>query len=420
MNHNWTPELWMAFPFLGLLLAIAILPIVAHGFWHKLRNQAIVSIFLALPILMVYGKHEPQLLIEQIRDYLSFVILLSSLYTVSGGIHIAGSLKSTPAANTLLLGIGAVLSNFIGTTGASMVLIRPLLHANDHRKHHVHLPIFFIFLVSNIGGALTPLGDPPLFLGFLNGIPFFWTLRLFPVWITAVAILLAVFYFTDRTILRREKTPSPSPLPLKKGGEDKGEGVVQLKGKRNFFCFAAILVAMFLPLPYREAVMITAAVVSVWITPKRYHDANAFSHLPMLEVAIIFLGIFITMVPALQLLRMYGSELGVNQPWQFFWATGGFSSFLDNAPTYMTFGALAQGLRIGGPYWGIPEKLLMAISAGAVFFGAMTYIGNAPNFMVRSISQHRGWKMPSFFGYMLWSAAILLPLFFILTLIFFR
>ena len=166
--------------------------------------------------------------------------------------------------------------------------------------------------------------------------------------------------------------------------------------------------------------MIMAAIISVWITPKCYHDANAFSHVPMLEVAIIFLGIFITMVPALQLLRMYGGEFGVSQPWHFFWATGGFSSFLDNAPTYMTFGALAQGLRLGGPYWGIPEKLLLAISTGAVFFGAMTYIGNAPNFMVRSISSRSGWKMPSFFGYMAWSAGILLPLFFIITLIFFR
>ena len=410
-HHDWLPELWMAIPFLGLLAAIAILPLVAHGFWSRLRNQALVSLLLALPILMVYGKYAPRVLVEQIRDYLSFVILLSSLYVVSGGIHIAGSLKSTPAANTLLLGIGAVLSNFIGTTGASMVLIRPLLHANGQRKHHAHLPIFFIFFVSNIGGALTPLGDPPLFLGFLNGVPFFWTLRLFPLWLTAVGTLLVVFYFTDRTILIRDKTPIKALNPHEP---------LKLKGKRNLFCFVAILVAMFLPLPFREAVMITAAVISVWITPKSYHDANAFSHLPMLEVAIIFLGIFITMVPALQLLRMYGSEIGVSKPWQFFWATGGFSSFLDNAPTYMTFGALAQGLRLSGPYWGIPEKLLMAISAGAVFFGAMTYIGNAPNFMVRSIAQHRGWKMPSFFGYMAWSAGILIPLFLLMTLLFFR
>lgn len=411
MHHEWIPEIWMAVPFIGLLLAIAILPLVAHGFWSRLRNQALVSLLLSLPILMIYGKYAPGILIEQVRDYLSFVILLSSLYVVSGGIHIAGSLKSTPAANTLLLGAGAVLSNFIGTTGASMVLIRPLLHANSHRKHHAHLPIFFIFLVSNIGGALTPLGDPPLFLGFLNGVPFFWTLKLFPIWLTAVVLLLAVFYFTDRIALVRDKT-LPKALDLHEP--------LRINGKRNFFCFAAIILAMFLPLPWRETVMILAAVVSVWITPRRCHEANAFSHLPMLEVAIIFLGIFITMVPALQLLRMYGGELGISQPWQFFWATGGFSAFLDNAPTYMTFGALAQGLELGGPYWGIPEKLLLAISAGAVFFGAMTYIGNAPNFMVRSVAQPRGWKMPSFFGYMLWSAGILLPLFAILTLIFFR
>jgi Na+/H+ antiporter NhaD/arsenite permease-like protein len=410
-DSQWTPEIWMGLPFLGLLLAIAFLPIVAHGFWSRLRNQALVSLLLALPILMIYGKYEPQILAEQIRDYLSFVILLTSLYVVSGGIHIAGSLKSTPAANTFLLGLGAILSNFIGTTGASMVLIRPLLHANARRKHHAHLPIFFIFLVSNIGGSLTPLGDPPLFLGFLNGVPFFWTLKLFPLWATAVIILLIIFYLTDRVTLARDKTPAAALEPHKP---------LKLNGKRNFFCFAAILAAMFLPLPWREAMMLLAAVISVWITPKSYHDANAFSHRPMLEVAIIFLGIFITMVPALQLLRMYGGEIAVSRPWQFFWSTGAFSSFLDNAPTYMTFGALAQGLRLGGPYWGIPEKLLIAISAGAVFFGAMTYIGNAPNFMVRSIAQHRGWKMPSFFGYMAWSAAILLPLFLLITVIFFR
>lgn len=412
MTHqSWTPEFWMAFPFFGLLLAIALLPLLAQRFWHSLRNQAIVALLCALPVFLLYAQHSPRLLGETLRDYLSFVILLASLYIASGGIWIAGGLKSTPLSNTFLLGLGAILSNFIGTTGASMVLIRPLLRANAHRKHHAHLPIFFIFLVSNMGGALTPLGDPPLFLGFLNGVPFFWTLKLFPLWLIAVAILLVLFYTTDRITLARDKT-LPKTL--------ESHEPVKIKGKRNLFCFAAILAATFLPIPYREALMIAAAITSVWITPKSYHDSNGFSHVPILEVAIIFLGIFVTMIPALELLRAYGGELGVAMPWQFFWSTGVFSSILDNAPTYMTFSALAQGLRLGGPYMGMPEPILLAISAGAVFFGAMTYIGNAPNFMVRSIANHSGWKMPSFFGYMAWSAAILLPLFLLITIIFFR
>jgi Na+/H+ antiporter NhaD/arsenite permease-like protein len=411
MHPNWAPEFWMGFPFMGLLFAIAILPLVAHRFWKRLKNQALVSLIFSVPVFMIYARHAPHLLAEQLLQYSSFVILLSSLYIASGGIHIAGGLKSTPFSNTALLGLGAVISNFIGTTGASMVLIRPLLRANTHRKHHAHLPIFFIFMVSNIGGALTPLGDPPLFLGFLNGVPFFWTLRLFPLWIVAIIFLLVIFYFTDRTILALDKT-SPKAL--------ESHEPVKLKGKRNLFCFALILLATFLPVPFREILMIAAAIASVWITPKSYHDANGFSHVPMLEVAIIFLGIFITMLPALELLRIYGGELGMTRPWQFFWSSGGFSAFLDNAPTYMTFTALAQGLHLGGPHMGMPETLLLAISAGAVFFGAMTYIGNAPNFMVRSIANHSGWKMPSFFGYMLWSGAILLPLFLLIMLLFFR
>lgn len=408
----------MAFPFIGLLLGIAVLPLVAHRFWNSLKNQATVALGLAIPVLIIYARYAPHPLLEQLRDYLSFVILLSSLYTASGGIHIAGGLKSTPMANTVLLGLGAVISNLIGTTGASMVLIRPLLRANAHRRHHAHLPIFFIFLVSNIGGLLTPLGDPPLFLGFLNGVPFFWTLKLFPLWLVSVVFLLSVFYLTDRIILAMDKTSNL-----------RGQAVIEclspneplrLKGKRNFFCFGLILLATFLPVPYREILMIAAAVLSLRITPKSYHNANGFGYLPMLEVAVIFLGIFITMLPALELLRMNGGRLGVTQPWQFFWSAGAFSSFLDNAPTYMTFAALAQGLNLGGPYMGMPETILMAISAGAVLFGANTYIGNAPNFMVRSIANHVGWKMPGFFGYMLWSVGMLLPLFLLLTLIFFR
>ena len=397
----------MTAPFLGLLLAIALLPLTAPKFWHSLKNQFNVSFFFAAPIIFIYWQHSPHALAESLKDYASFVILLGSLFIVSGGICISGDLKSTPASNTLLLGMGAILSNFIGTTGASMVLIRPLLRANAHRPHHAYLPVFFIFLVSNIGGALTPLGDPPLFLGFLNGVPFFWTLRLLPLWFVSVTILLFIFYLTDKTILSHDQrahlNTETAPEPM------------HLKGKRNLLCFAAILAAVFFPAPYREILMIVAALASLKITPK-----TCFHYAPIIEVAVIFFGIFVTMIPALELLRIRGSELGIRVPWQFFWSTGIFSSFLDNAPTYMTFAALGQGLKLGGPYFGMPESILRAISAGAVFFGAITYIGNAPNFMVRSMAQHSGWKMPGFFGYMLWSCAILFPLFALLTLLFFR
>ncbi len=413
MHTQWIPEFWMTIPFIGMLLSIAILPLAAHKFWHPLKNQAVVSIAFAIPVVLLCLKHSPTALGESLKDYFSFVVLLGSLFVVSGGIYLAGDLKSTPLANTGLLAIGAVLANFVGTTGASMILIRPLLRANAHRKHHVYLPIFFIFLVSNIGGSLTPLGDPPLFLGYLNGVPFFWTLKLFPAWITALAILLPLFFLVDLLFLKFDRTPHASTEP------HSGKRP-HLKGRRNFFCFAAIIGAVFLPEPYREIVMIIATIASLRITPKTYHDANGFNYDPILEVAIIFFGIFVTMVPALALLETRGSELGITQPWQFFWTTGGFSSFLDNAPTYMTFAALGEGLKLGGPYFHTPERLLLAISMGAVFFGANTYIGNAPNFMVRSIAEHRGWKMPSFFGYLAWSAGILIPLFLLITWIFFR
>ena len=411
--HAWVPQLWMSFPFIGLLLSIAILPLAASKFWHPLRNQALVSLFFALPVILLCLKYAPSALGKSLKDYTSFVVLLGSLFVVSGGLYIAGDLRSTPIVNTGLLAIGALLANFVGTTGASMMLIRPLLRANEHRKHHVYLPIFFIFMVSNIGGALTPLGDPPLFLGFLNGVPFFWTLKLLPLWGTALGILLPLFFLVDMFFIKWDKTPHTATEP------PSGKSP-HLKGKRNFICFAAIIGAVFLREPFREIVMILAALVSIRITPKSYHEANGFNYAPILEVAVIFFGIFVTMVPALALLETRGAELGVTQPWHFFWASGSFSSFLDNAPTYMTFAALGEGLKLGGPYFHMPEHLLMAISTGSVFFGAMTYIGNAPNFMVRSIAAHRGWKMPSFFGYMAWSAAILLPLFLIITLIFFR
>ena len=413
MHHKRLPELWMTLPFIGLLLSIAALPLIAHKFWHQLKNQALVTAFFSFPVIYLCLVYNPHLLFTGLEHYLSFVILLGSLFIVSGGICITGDLVSTPFANTLMLAGGAVLANFIGTTGASMVLIRPLLHANNYRKHHIHIPIFFIMAVSNIGGLLTPLGDPPLFLGFLLGVPFFWTLKLFPFWLLATGFLLSVFFVIDHKAFDHETKKNQQ---LARSDEP-----VKVKGLRNLACLAAIIVStVYVPTPYREVLMIGAAIVSLKITPKAYHDGNGFNFDPILEVAILFLGIFITMEPALEILYLRGAEMGITQPWQFFWAAGGFSSFLDNAPTYLTFVALGQGLKLAGPHLNLPETILTAISVGAVFFGAMTYIGNAPNFMVRSIARHRGWKMPSFFGYMAWSAAILLPLFLLITVTFFK
>ncbi|OGX11829.1 MAG: hypothetical protein A2351_00245 [Omnitrophica bacterium RIFOXYB12_FULL_50_7] len=410
--HTWLPEFWMTIPFIGLLLSIAILPLAAHKFWHHLKNQALVAALFSIPVIYLCLVHNPHLLYTGLEHYISFVVLLGSLFIVSGGIWLKGDLISTPIANTGMLALGAFLANFIGTTGASMVLIRPLLFANHYRKHHIHIPIFFIMIVSNIGGLLTPLGDPPLFLGFLLGVPFFWTIKLFPFWSIALVILLGIFFCIDHHAFahesRRQQIQSKSDIP------------VSLKGLRNLGCLLAIILAVFLPSPFREIIMVVAALVSLRITPKTYHEANGFNFDPILEVAILFLGIFITMEPTLEILYLRGAELGITQPWQFFWATGGFSSVLDNAPTYLTFVALGQGLKLGGSILNLPEAILAAVSVGAVFFGAMTYIGNAPNFMVRSIAQHRGWKMPSFFGYMAWSVGILLPLFLVITLIFFR
>ena len=406
----WVPQIWMALPFIGLLLSIALFPILAKKFWHSLRNQALVSLAFSTPVIILCLKHSPHALLASLKEYVSFVILLGSLFIVSGGLWIEGGFKSTALANTFLLGIGAVLANFVGTTGASMILIRPLLRANEHRKHHGYLPIFFIFLVSNIGGTLTPLGDPPLFLGFLKGVPFFWTLKLFPLWLIAVGTLLLIFYFLDSYIIQKHSKTLIPRIP----------GTFRLNGKRNLICFAVITCAVFLPASYRGEVLLATTLVSLWITPKRCRKENDFNYSPILEVAVVFLGIFITMVPALQLLKMRGGELGVTQAWQFFWSTGIFSSFLDNAPTYLTFATLGGSLGLGGPFLNMPEHFLLAISAGAVFFGACTYIGNAPNFMVRSIAEHMEWKMPSFFGYMLWSVGILFPIFLVLTLIFFR
>jgi len=406
-------SLWTVVPFVGLLLSIALLPLRAPRFWESHKNKALVAFLWSLPIAVFFLFQAPRELVLSMKDYASFLLLLTALFIISGGIVLKGDLKATPEVNALFLLIGAVLANFVGTTGASMLLIRPLLQTNSERKHTIHIPIFFIFLVSNIGGCLTPLGDPPLFMGLIKGVPFFWTLRLFPLWAIMVGGVLLMFYLLDSAQYRKEENRDlirdrRRVIPLR------------LTGTINFVWIAGVVAAIFLPFPSREGALILMAILSLVTTRRQCRADNKFTYNPILEVAILFAGIFVTMVPALLILSARGAELGISRPWHFFWAAGSLSSFLDNTPTYLAFFSMAQGLGLNGAMMGIPTLFLKAISAGAVFMGANSYIGNGPNFMVKVIAEEYKLKMPSFFGYMAYSLAILIPLYIVVTLIFFR
>jgi Na+/H+ antiporter NhaD/arsenite permease-like protein len=339
------------------------------------------------------------------------MVLLGSLFVVCGGVYLDGDLQATPPVNAAFLAAGALAASFIGTTGASMLMIRPLLETNKERRHVVHTVVFFIFLVSNVGGCLTPLGDPPLFLGYLAGVPFPWTLRLLPAWLFTTALLLAIYIVWDRRAYSRE--------PAEAIREDARVTPLRVVGKENLALLGGIvLAAALLDAPWRELAMIALSVASLLRTPSSVRQANHFSFGPILEVAALFAGIFATMLPALDVLRAHGSVLGVHAPWQFFWATGALSSFLDNAPTYLTFLALAQGQGLPAEVVGVPHEVLVAISLGAVFMGANSYIGNGPNFLVRAIAEHRGVRMPSFGGYLIYSGLVLLPVFMLVTVVF--
>lgn len=436
--------IWHVVPFAGLLLSIAVLPMVAHHWFEKNRNQFIVAVAWMLPILGIFGyhilTHSPYAhdaehgLHHALVEYVSFIALLGSLFVISGGIYMKGDLEGRPAVNTAFLAIGAVIANVIGTTGASMLLIRPMLRTNSQRQYVKHIPLFFIFLVSNIGGGLTPIGDPPLFLGYLRGVPFFWTLTsLWHIWLVPIIILLAMFFVVDTWFYRKE---DPNHIQLDRGAVEP----LGFEGKVNFLLLGGVIACVLLLSPEqgvddfrqyyaREIGMLALTVASVFITSKAIREKNGFTYGPILEVAALFVGIFVTMIPATMLLQAHGAELGVTKPWQYFWATGVLSSFLDNAPTYVTFGAMACG-SVGAEVCPSAEQLgtligpegvqlLMAISCGAVFMGANSYIGNGPNFMVRAIAEENGYKMPSFFGYMGWAAVILLPVFLLVTLLFF-
>jgi Na+/H+ antiporter NhaD/arsenite permease-like protein len=411
---SFVPPIGWTLPFVALLLSIAVVPLAAPRFWESNLRKLGVAAVLALPVLVLYLRAKPEMLRHAAESYLSFIVLLAGLFVISGGILLEGDLEATPRTNAAFLGLGALLASFVGTTGASMLLIRPLLQTNRERKHVTHTVVFFIFLVSNIGGCLTPLGDPPLFLGYLLGVPFAWTFRLFVPWLVTTGLVLAIYVLWDRRAHARE-----ARADLRRDFYEVRR--IRVAGKENLVLLLGVLAAVaFLREPWREVAIVSLAVLSFARTDPALRHANRFTFHPILEVAALFAGIFVAMLPALDLLHARGAELGVREPWQFFWATGALSSFLDNAPTYLTFLALGQGLGLPAEVVGVPEKILVAISLGAVFMGANTYIGNGPNFMVRSIAEERGVAMPSFGGYMLYSGAVLLPVFVVVTLLFFR
>lgn len=424
-------SLWSVAPFALFLVSIATLPIAAAHFWH--RHYGKVALLFGLPTALFFvlqggeaGEHWRLEYLHTAAEYVTFVLLLASLFVTTGGIFMKGNLSGTPACNLGILGTGALLASFIGTTGASMVLIRPLLRANHWRERKVHLVVFFIYSVSNIGGCLTPLGDPPLFLGFLKGVPFGWTFQLFPEWLVLNVALLGVFYLYDRWRYKWEEARGHhSARPI----TDERPALV---GLVNVVLTLLIMGAVLmqgtvrlsdggrLPWGVQEGLFVAIILVSLQVTSADIRKANHFTWHPIQEVAILFAAIFATMVPALVILKARAPQMGLDQPWQFFWVTGFLSSFLDNAPTYLTFLSVAQGLGGAGDLVvGVRPDLLKAISCGAVFMGANTYIGNAPNFMVKAIAEESGVRMPSFVGYMGYSAAILLPLFILVTYLFF-
>jgi len=419
--------LWTVMPFAALLLSIAVLPLIASHWWHDNRNKARVAILFGIPAVVIVLAYDARALGHTALEYVAFVSLLGSLFAISGGVRVSGSLAGTPLSNTAILALGAVLANLVGTTGASMLLIRPYLRANRRRSSKVHLVVFFIFIVANCGGLLTPLGDPPLFLGFLQGVPFQWTLGLWKPWLAVVGTLLVLFNLYDQYRFHREDLESP---------EDLDEAVerhapLRFEGTHNLPLLLGVIATVLSSglvvyprfgesagLLYQTLTMGLLAAISLRTTPKRIREGNEFSWHPFIEVAVLFAAIFAAMIPALSVLRTQGTALGVTHPWQFFWATGSLSAVLDNAPTYLAFLSMAQHLP--DEIAGTTHAALSGIACGAVFFGALTYIGNGPNFMVKAIAEHAGVKMPSFFGYLTWSLSILLPIFAVVTFAFFR
>lgn len=447
--HGNVPGVAWTMPFVALLLAIAIFPLVPvlQHWWDSHHHKLLVGLALGALVLVHYGVrgfgfHEAQAGLPTVRavlhhavleDYLPFIVLLFSLYVISGGLELRADMRALPSVNTAFLGVGALAASLIGTTGASMLLIRPLLQTNQERKHVRHTVVFFIFLVSNIGGCLLPLGDPPLFLGYLRGVPFLWTLHLLQPWLVAVVTLLGVYYILDRFAYRTE-------APISIVADVMSRTPIRLRGKVNLLWLLGVVLSVSLIIPgqpilgtslvagdyLREACMLVLAGLSLATTPRGLRADTSFTYGAIIEVACLFLGIFLTMQVPLEILQARGAALGLTSPSHFFWAAGSLSSFLDNAPTYVVFFETAKTLPLSGQMLtlldgsAVRTDLLAAISLGAVFMGANTYIGNGPNFMVKAIATERGVKMPSFFGYMLYSVSVLIPLFVLITLVFFR
>lgn len=432
--------LWCSIPFVVMLLAIAVGPLIAEKWWGENKNKLLVSLFLSIPVtiyMLVNGLSES--LIDTVAyDYVPFMVLLGSLFVITGGIHLSGDIKASPINNTLFLGIGYVLASVMGTTGAAMLLIRPVITTNQERKYTTHTILFFIATVANCGGLLTPLGDPPLFMLYLRGAEFTWFLNLFPQWIFAGALLLLIYYFVDRYYYKKEDWVNIAEDYIR-------VEPIRVSGNINFLFLIGVVISVAfinkgnIPqmgeehaaiwLKYlREIVLLVLTAMSLYYTKKEVRNSNKFTWEPIIEVAYLFLGIFVTMAPTLLWLAKNAASFGVTEPWQFLYASGTLSSFLDNTPTAVAFYDLARGLVSGGlpaafsgstMIAGVPEIILKAICVGAVFFGSMTYIGNGPNFMVKSIAEESGIKMPGFFAYM-WkfSLIILLPVYILVQLIF--
>jgi len=426
-------------PFAALLLSIAVLPLAVPHWWEHNRNKGIVAAFCGVPVGLFFLNRDSFQILQTGAEYAAFIVLLGSLFVISGGIYVRGSLAGTPLVNTGFLAVGSVLASFMGTTGASMLLIRPLLRANQKRKRKSHVVIFFIFIVANTGGCLTPLGDPPLFLGFLKGVPFAWTLRFLPQWALLNAALLILFHFLDQYQFDKGDVETKGSLVEDVQSKER----IGIEGWHNIGLLGGVVLAIYASgtwiFPWAEhrfghlkadflskgvqiLLMATLAGLSLRLTSRKIRSKNQFTWSPIVEVAVLFAGIFMAMIPALLILDAKGDQFGLKHPWQYFWLTGGLSSFLDNAPTYLTYLSVAQGAGM------IPQDLrtvgdnlyLVAISLGAVFMGANTYIGNGPNFMVKAIAEEAKIPMPSFFGYMKWSIAILIPFFIAVTFLFFR
>ena len=445
-------EYSLCIPFIGILLCIAVMPLVKPHWWeeHQPHVVAFWSLLFVIPFAFLHGAGEATEIVLEclVNDYLTFIVLLFGLFCVSGNITMEGDLAGSPRVNVILLAFGTLLSSVIGTTGSSMLMVRPVIKMNSWRRNRTHIMVFFIFLVSNIGGCLTPIGDPPLLMGFSRGVPFFWSLKLFPLLIVNMIVLLIVFYWIDRRAYCKDIAKGRMPDISKPGTE------ISIQGLHNLIFVAMIVAAVILsgilpdvptfqndagevlgihiyghvvltyPALIEIIIILLAALLSFKTTGQEIRTKNHFTWGAIREVAVLFFGIFITMQPALMILKNIGGSLGITEPLQMFWVTGMLSSFLDNTPTYLVFlttaGAMNFSKGIATALGIVPVNMLLAISCGAVFMGANTYIGNAPNFMVKAISDENGIKMPSFFGYIIWSLCILIPVFILDALIFFR